>query len=129
MANKSGVNFDEKSYQALVAKLNSFAQDLRDEITQEALEEASEIVKTTIEREVPKSALKKEHAKAHIIVRQERKGKFSVEPEKDFYYLKFPEYGTSSIVPQRNFERSARRSRDEAMQAMKRVIQRRLGRL
>jgi HK97 gp10 family phage protein len=129
MANKSGVNFDEKSYQALVAKLNSFAQDLRDEITEEALEEASEIVKATIEREVPKSALKKEHAKAHIVIRKERKGKFSVEPEKDFYYLKFPEYGTSSIVPQRNFERSARRSRDEAMQAMKRVIQKRLGRL
>lgn len=129
MANKSGINFDEKAYQALIAKLTNFTQELQDDITDEALEEAGEIVRGTIENEVPKSALKKEHAKAHIIVRKERKGKVSIEPEKDFYYLKFPEFGTSSIVAQHNFERSARRSKEEAMKAMQRVIKRRLERL
>jgi HK97 gp10 family phage protein len=128
VANSTGVNFDERSYQALLRRIETLSKDLQDEIVPEALEAGGEVIKDALEREIPKSALKKEHARAHIAIKRTRlKGRISIEPEKDFYYLIFPEFGTSSIVAQHNFERVSIHYRNEARKAIQEVIKRKLG--
>jgi len=121
-------DFEIEGYNELLKKLANLGGKLENEITEEALLEGAEPVRAKVEENTPKSALKKEHAKAHIVIKRTNlKGKISIEPAKDFWYLKFPEFGTSSQPAQQFFERSAREATAEARKRMAEVFRRRLG--
>jgi HK97 gp10 family phage protein len=130
VANRSGMEMDLKSYQSVENMLSGLTKKLRDSIADDVVMVGGEIIKQELENPVTgikKSALKKEHANAHIVIKKTRTaGRITIEPDKGFYYLKFPERGTSSIAAQHNFERVATVNRQRVIQAMAREAARKL---
>lgn len=122
-------NFEIQGYEELLKKLAGLSQDLQGSIEEEALEEGAKPIRDAVEQEAPVSDVDKKHAKDNIIIvkRSKIKGRIYVQPAPDYYYLKFPEFGTSSQPANPFFERALNKSKEEARRRIAAVIQRRLG--
>jgi HK97 gp10 family phage protein len=96
-------------------------------IEKKALESGAEIIRSEIESNTPKSQLNKEHAKEHIVIGEIKNGIIPIGPDHGSYYLRFPEFGTSTQPAQGFMERAFNNKKVEAQRAIADVVRDELG--
>jgi HK97 gp10 family phage protein len=98
-------------------------------IKKEALMAGAEVIRSKIETNTPRSELRNEHAADFIVISESKQDENAVEigPDKDHWYLQFPEWGTSKQPAQAFTERSFHEAKGEAQDRMVSVIKRGIG--
>lgn len=122
-------DLDVTGLDELLKRLGTMGDELQESVEDEALKEGAEPIRAAVEKEAPVSDEVKQHARDHIIIvkRRNAKGRIDIQPHPDFYYLKFPEFGTSSQPAQPFMERAAKKASNDARKRIAAVIKRRLG--
>ena len=120
--------FEFEGYAELLRSLSNMEDDIQNRVTKNALKKGAEVVRKKMSEEAPRSEEDKRHAADHIIVIPTNlQDKVFIGNDAEGYYLKFVEFGTSSIPANPFGERTARLAKDDAQIEMGKSIKKDLG--
>lgn len=120
--------FELEGYDELLRSLSNLEDDIQNHVTKNALKKGAEVIRKKMSEEAPRSEEDKRHAADHIIIIPTNlKDTTYIGNDAEGYYLKFVEFGTSSIPANPFGERTARLAKDDAQIEMSKSIKRDLG--
>jgi len=118
--------FELSGFEDLMGFLKNMGSEGK-RIEEKALKVGAEILREEIEANIPASELEKSHAKDHIIIGEIKDGKIPIGPDHGHYYLRFPEFGTSTQPAQGFMDRAFKNKKNEALQVISEVVWDELG--